>query len=148
MATNLSLCERLFRQECRSLAQYVSETWPWTHRADREAQDLVQSIIADERRWAEQLAGMILERGGQPIMGSYPDAFIHSNLHYVALDYLIERLAEYLETTVNGLRADLGSAGNDATLRHLTEQMIERKSGQLEALRRPTASAVYAKAHS
>ena len=39
-----------FRRESHSLAQYLAESWPWTHSRDREALELVRSIMADERR--------------------------------------------------------------------------------------------------
>ena len=136
MTNSLPILERTFRRECRSLTQYVGESWPWTHRSDREAQELVHSIMADERRWAEQLAALIAERGGVPRMGSYPVEFTNSNLHYVALDYMLRRLAEYLEHNIAALRADLAGATGDPALQTLLGQMIERKGGQIEALRK------------
>ena len=62
--------------------------------------------MSDERRWAQQLAALITERGGVPRMGSYPLEFTNSNLHYVALDYMLRRLADYLENNMAALRAD------------------------------------------
>jgi hypothetical protein len=145
---NLAVMHRLFQKESRSLAQFVSETSPWMHREDREAQDLLNSIITDERRWANQLARMIIERGSQPISASYPDRFIHSNLHYVALDYLMQRIAEYLDGAVASIQSDLSATINDAVLRQLLEQMVERKGGQATALRRLAASMTPAKTRS
>lgn len=134
MTQTLGILERLFRQECRSLTQYTNETSPWVHRGDGEAQSLLQSIISDERRWAEQLAEMIIARGGQPIMGSYPDEFVHSNLHFVALDYLLTRVAEYLERVIANLKSALSALGEDSAARLLVGQMIERKTGQVQAI--------------
>jgi hypothetical protein len=148
MTNSLPILERTFRRECRSLTQYVGESWPWTHRSDREAQELVHSIMADERRWAEQLAALITDRGGVPRMGSYPLEFTNSNLHYVALDYMLHRLAEYLEHNIAALRADVGATSDDPALQTLLGQMIERKGGQIEALRKLAMSLEQAKVRS
>jgi hypothetical protein len=148
MTNSLSILERSFRRECRSLTQYVGESWPWTHRSDREAQELVHSVMADERRWAEHLAALITERGGVPRMGSYPLEFTNSNLHYVALDYMLRRLAEYLEHKVADLRTDLAAAPGDPALETLFRQMIERKGGQIEALRKLAMALEQAKVRS
>ena len=64
MTNHVAILQRIFHRQCRSFGQYLAECWPWTHRVDREAQDLVRSIITDERRWAERLAELITERGG------------------------------------------------------------------------------------
>jgi bacterioferritin (cytochrome b1) len=140
MTNSLSILERAFRRECRSLTQYLGDSWPWTHRGDREAQELVHSIMADERRWAEQLASIITERGGVPQMGSYPLEFTNSNLHFLALDYMLRRLAEFLEHDVAALRTDLAAAAGDPALQTLLGQMIERKGGQIDALRKLATS--------
>jgi hypothetical protein len=136
MTGSLPILQRLFRQECRSFAQYIGESWPWMQSADCAAQDLVRSILADERRWAGQIADLIIARRGQPTMGNYPDAFIHSSLHYLAMDYLLQRLADYLQPTVATLRLELIAVSDDTPVRQLIEQMIERKSGQIEAIRK------------
>src|SRR5262245_52307452 len=119
MVNSLPILERLFQRECRSLAQYIGETWPWVQGADRPAKDLLGSILADERRWASQLADLITARRGQPFMGSYPDSFIHSNLHFVGMNYLMHRLADYLEPVIETLRADLKMVADDEPVRSL-----------------------------
>lgn len=130
------------------MTQYVGDSWPWTHRGDREAQELVNSIMADERRWAERLATMIIERGGVPRMGSYPLEFTNSNLHYLALDYILRRLAEYLEHNIAAQRVDLSAAAGDPALQVLLGQLIERKGGQIEALRKLATALEQAKVRS
>jgi hypothetical protein len=141
MTNNLHILERLFRLECHTLAQYVSESWPWTHRGDQPAKDLVQSITADERRWAAQLFEILSQRGVVPLMGSYPEEFTRSNLHFVALDYLLRRIADYIERAIKLLRAELDVFPEDAPVRALLHQMIERKQGQVEALHKVAESA-------
>jgi hypothetical protein len=136
MTNSLPILERLFHHECRSFAQYIGEAWPWVKGADRPAQDLLGSILADERRWAGQLADIIAARRGQPFAGNYPDSFIHSNLHFVGMDYLMQRLADYLEPVIATLRSELKSVADDEPVRALIEQMIERKVGQVQAIRK------------
>jgi hypothetical protein len=148
MTNRLSILERAFRRECRSLTQYLGDSWPWTHRSDREAQELVHSIMADERRWAEQFASLITERGGVPRMGSYPLEFTNSNLHYVSLDYMLRRLADYLEQKLHDVRSDVAATVGDSALEPLLRQMIERKGGQIEALRKLATTLEQAKVRS
>src|SRR5262245_25325574 len=136
MTNSLPILQRLFQQECRSLAQYIGETWPWVQNSDRPAEDLLRSILADERRWAGQIAEIISDRRGQPIMGNYPDSFIHSNLHFVGMNYLMQRLADYLEPVIKSLRNDLPAVADDEPVRSLIDQMIERKTGQVQAIRK------------
>jgi bacterioferritin (cytochrome b1) len=136
MRNSLPILVQQFRMECRSLAQFIGESWPWTHRADKEAQELWRSIMTDERRWAEQLANIIAERGGEPTMGAYPDEFVNSNLHYLALDYLLDLLAKYVERVIESLRRNSTAVANDPLVHSLFAQMIERKQGHVQALRK------------
>ncbi|MBI3464469.1 MAG: ferritin-like domain-containing protein [Planctomycetes bacterium] len=140
IGNELAILQRAFHRECRSLAQYLGECWPWTHRGDREAQELVRSIIADERRWAEQLAELIDQRGGVPVPGTYPAEFTNCNLHFLALDHLLGRLAEFIERGVPALERDLAATSDDPPARKLLAQMLERKRGQVTALRKLAAT--------
>jgi hypothetical protein len=140
MSNQLLILERIFHRECRSLAQYLAESWLWTHGDDREAEDLVRSVLADERRWAERLAELIYERGGLPRPGSYPTDFTNSNLHFLSLDSMLRRLADAVAGSVAALQRELSFLAGDTTLRPLVEQMIERKGGQVTALEKLAAS--------
>jgi hypothetical protein len=140
MSNQLLILERIFHRECRSLTQYLAESWLWTHSADREAEELVRSILADERRWAERLADLIYERGGLPRPGVYPLDFTNSNLHFLSLDSVLQRLADAVAGSVAVLRDELNSVAGDPTMRPLVEQMIERKGGQVDALRKLAVS--------
>ena len=140
MASSLAVLEKLFRIECHSLAQYVTESWPWVHRGDRAAQDLVSSITVDERRWAGQLFELLNQKGVTPRSGCYPAEFTHSNLHFVALDYLLLRIADYIERSIGVLRAALPALVDDPQGQALVGQMIERKTGQVDALRKVARS--------
>ena len=137
----LQILGRAFHRECRSLAQYLGQCWPWTHRGDREAQELVRSVIADEHRWAQQLAELIDQRGGVPVPGTYPSEFTNCNLHFLALDHLLGRLAEFIERGVPALEQDLAATSDDPHLRELMKQMLDRKRGQAAALRKLAAGA-------
>ena len=138
MTNHVAILQRIFHRQCRSFGQYLAECWPWTHRVDREAQDLVRSIITDERRWAERLAELITERGGVPQPGNYPTEFTDS--HFLALDFMLRRLVEEIGRDIAILQSDHAVVQEDATLRSFLEQMVERKKGQVEALRKLVAS--------
>ena len=145
MTNRLAILERVFHRETRSLGQYLAESWPWTHRADREAEDLVHSILADERRWAQRLVEMINSQGGVSRTANYDEDYTDTN--YLALDFMLNRLADHLQHSVAALRSDLAAAYDDAELRTLLEQMIERKGGQVEALRKLAGILAATKVH-
>ena len=132
----LAILQRAFHRECRSLAQYLDECWPWTDRGGRAAQELARSIIADERRWAEQLAELIESRGGVPVPGAYPLQFTNWNLHFLALDHLLRRLADSIEKDLPTVERDWAAAADDPPIRRVLGQMLERKRGQVESLRK------------
>jgi hypothetical protein len=136
MPNSLHTLQRIFQTECRSFAHYIGESSPWTRDRDQPAKELLRSILADERRWAGQLAEIINARHGRAVIGSYPDRFIQSNLHFVDMHYLMQRLADNLLPEIQSLRSDLQSVANDVPARTLIEQMIERKTGQVEAIRK------------
>jgi hypothetical protein len=136
----LAILQWAFHRECRSLAQYLDECWPWTDRGGSEAQDLARSIIAEERRWAEQLAALIETRGGVPVPGTYPLQFTDWNLHFLALDHLLPRLADYIERELTALERDLAAAADDPPVRRILQEMLDRKRGQTEALRKLISS--------
>ena len=129
---SLPILEGTFRRECRSLAQYLSEGWPWSESQQRPAQELVQTIQADERRWAEQLAELIERRGGVPRPGNYPTEF--TDTHFLALEFMLGRLERALSRTLLELKQDLDRLNDDAEVKELLERMIERKRGQIEAI--------------
>ena len=133
-ADSLSLLQELFRRQCTSLAQYMAESWPWLESNDREAGELVRAIQADERRWAERLAELIEQRSGVTGPCNYPVEF--TGMHYLALHYLLDRLAQEIGQELPFLDAARGRSVSDPDLLSLVVQMMERKQGQLEALRR------------
>ena len=135
MTDRLALLERAFHRECRSLTQYLAESGLWERRDDRAARELVHLIMADERRWAGKLSELIEERRGVPRLGSYPVEFTNMNLHFVGLDFTLGKLAEFLERETAAIRADVAAAGDDSSVRSLLELMLERKCGQIVALR-------------
>jgi hypothetical protein len=137
---SLPILEQAFRRECRSLAQYLGESWPWTRRKHGAAQDLLRAIIDDERRWAARLADLIEQAGGVPAPGNYPTEF--TELHYLALGFMLDRLVRFIDAAVVRLERDRAAGIDNPAARALFEEMIERKRGQSEALHRLAAARV------
>ncbi|WP_166819966.1 hypothetical protein [Thalassoroseus pseudoceratinae] len=76
----------------RSLLQYVGECWPWTDNKSAEERAIIADLVVRQRRQIEQLADYLRESDWLTDFGSYPTEY--TNLHYVALDYLLNQLVE------------------------------------------------------
>ena len=134
----LPILERVFRRECSSLAQYLAKGSPWSESQNRPAQDLVQTIQADEQRWAQQLAELIEQRGGVPRPDNYPTEF--TDTHFLDLEFMLSRLEESLGRTLVQLQEDVERLDDDGEAKELLERMVERKRGQAEAIAKLRAS--------
>jgi hypothetical protein len=126
----------------RSLLQYVGEAWPWTADADSSEQRTIARLVERQKAWIARLADLLAERGWTIDFGVYPTEY--TDLHYVALDYLLKSLlsnqtalladvAQTLmfcrddveaSTLLNGIRSD-----QDAALRQLEELAAGRRNG-------------------
>jgi hypothetical protein len=137
MATkSLRTLGRIFRRETSSLFQYLQQAWPWVDPADpvdRKGADLVGSIVEQENQWIAELAALIEQRGGVPLPGSFPSDY--TDAHYLALEFLLRRLVQYLETNLQALRRDLEELADDPPARNLVASMVEHKEQQLQRLR-------------
>ena len=74
----------------RSLLQYAGESWPW---ADAEAageRAVIDSLVERQRKHVARLSDLLLDRHWAPDFGVYPTEY--TDLHYVALDYLLGQL--------------------------------------------------------
>ncbi len=132
----LRVLERVFSREAASLPHYLRDAHPWVDRRDpldQEVYELVQRMVAEEDRWLERLAELIVARGGVPLPAPYPSDF--TDTHYLAVDALVPRLVAYQEQNVAQLKEDLQEVVDDPEARNLLAAMLEQKQQQLEALR-------------
>lgn len=75
----------------RSLAVYLADAPPWLSDRQHRLGTVLAAVAADQRHYADRLAGLILQHGGQPDLGRFPMAF--SDLHDLAADHVLARLA-------------------------------------------------------
>jgi hypothetical protein len=104
----------------RGLLQYAVDCWPWTSSSEFQQngsaeQKALEEMAARQRALIARLVDMHSRRGQIVDFGSYPD---NSELHYVALDYLLkklitdeQRLVAELETARAVLEHDREASG-------------------------------------
>jgi hypothetical protein len=86
------LVNDLVIQMGRSLLQYVGESWPWTGADESGEKEVIDRLVAEQRRSVGRMVEMLARRGHIIDYGAYPTAY--TSLHFVALDYLLDRLYE------------------------------------------------------
>jgi hypothetical protein len=74
----------------RSLLQYVGEAWPWSSSVDADERQKIDEIVARQKVQIARLADFLADRNWMIDFGSYPTEY--TDLHYVALDYLLREL--------------------------------------------------------
>lgn len=86
---------RLLIDMGRSLLQYVGECWPWTGEEKAAERRAVAGLVRRQQRQIGRLVDFLSRRDWPIDFGSYPTEY--TDLHYVALDYLLGQLI-YNET--------------------------------------------------
>ena len=126
----------------RSLLQYVGEAWPWTANADSPERRTIERLVERQKVWIARLTDLLVARGWTIDFGVYPTEY--TDLHYVALDYLLSALASNqtalladvaqtlmlcrddveASSLLNDIRSD-----QDAALRQLEELAARQRNG-------------------
>jgi hypothetical protein len=87
------ILNRLMARLYRSLLQYAVDCWPWTSASESDAdppeQKAIEQLARAQKEFVARLVDLIVEQAESPDFGNYPD---NSELHYVALDYLLGKL--------------------------------------------------------
>jgi hypothetical protein len=121
----------------KSLLSYVSEAWPWTSNGEAAVQPKVAELVARRRENVARLADLLIAREWPIEFGAYPTAY--TDLHYVALDYLLALLVEDEKQVATGLEQAVGAAAGDAEAAELLRAILAEErdaSSQLQALAR------------
>ncbi len=128
-----ALLQEIVRRESRSLLSYIGDAYPWITAAGTPA-------LVDLRRVVEQESAAVgalsqaLVRGKVtiPFLGSYPVRFTSCN--FLALEYMLPRLAASEKELIAALEADLPRI--PAVLRAPVENLLAVKRQNLAALER------------
>jgi hypothetical protein len=127
-----ALLQEILRREGRSLMLYVWDAYPWTAaRGEPDLAELRKLIRAE----AEGVAGLgqylVRRRVPLPVHEPYPVEFTAVN--FIALDYLLPRLAEAERDGVAALERDLAGL-RDPEARAEVERLLAVKRANLSAL--------------
>jgi hypothetical protein len=104
-ASTYSALNELLINVGRSLLQYVGECWPWSDPDSREAQHKIDELVRIQKTQVVQLANVLNHAEWTIDFGTYPTEY--TDLHYVALDYLLDQLIQNQEGLIEEAKRTL-----------------------------------------
>lgn len=129
----LRLLEELFMILCRSLPAYLADARPLGNSPKLQGlRDELARIVADERRYAKRVADAIIELGGQPNPGRFPDEFASKN--DLSLEFLRDEVLERQQWTVAAMEHCASQLEDTAAWHSLAEEMLGNARGHLDIL--------------
>lgn len=118
----------------RSLLQYVGECYPWTAKNAEQERAIVADLVIRQRHQIQQLAEYLRSVDWPTDFGSYPTEY--TNLHYVALDYLLSQLLESEVALLNQTNQVLAQAQSDPELAQLLGRVHAEEQAMVAEIRR------------
>ena len=122
----------------RSLLQYVGESWLWASADESEVQAAVERLVAEQRAAVGQLAELIDQRGRTVDPGAYPTDY--TSFHYVALDYLLNQLAEQQSVLAERAAASADDATDDPQAGPLLRDVAAQAAAHRDELQKIAAA--------
>jgi hypothetical protein len=140
------ILNRLVPRVYRSLLQYTVECWPWTPSAESPdgkspEQKAIEQMAARQQEFVARLVDLLSRRGVVVDFDNYPD---YSELHYVALDYLLGKLIADEQRLVSELEAARGAIHNDPPAATLIVELLAAEKDNLVRLRELASKAAAA----
>jgi hypothetical protein len=144
--TDNETLNRLIPRLYRSLLQYTVECWPWTPSAESPdgkslEQQAIEQMAARQQQFVARLVDLLSRRGVVVDFDNYPDL---SELHYVALDFLLGRLIADEQRLVSELEAVRGATQGDPPAATLIVELLAAEKDNLARLRNLAAKAAAA----
>lgn len=134
--TDTATCDRLnalLIDLGRSLLQYAGEAWPWTaFNAAAELKTLVSRLCSLQCVSVRSLAELLDQEGHAIDFGVYPDEY--TSLHYVSLEYFLERLMADERDLVGECRAAASSLPAGSPAADLLGEITRREEAILSEL--------------
>ena len=130
--TNQKL-NRLLINLGRSLLQYVGEAWPWTQADAQREQEIIDRLVARQQTQIAELTEVLVQRNWAIDFGSYPTQY--TDLHYVALDYLLSQIVANEETLLDEIEESLKSCSGDAVVTTLLERLRDGQTDIVSELK-------------
>ena len=118
----------------KSLLSYVAEAWPWTSNGDAAVQANVNELVVRRRENVGRLADLLTRREWPVDFGTYPTEY--TDLHYVALDYLLSQLVQDQKRVTAGIERALSAATGDDAAKPLLEEILNDERDTLARLQK------------
>ena len=128
-----------------SLLQYAGEAWPWSDPATDADYRTVRELVERQESYVARIAELLVARHWTIDFGMYPAEY--TDLHYVALDYMLRLLVESESVVLNVIEETLRQCADDIEAYRLlqdaaTDQReIVARLRSLAESRRETAAA-------
>jgi hypothetical protein len=133
-AVSSSQINDLLIQIGRSLLQYVGESWPWSASGAEETRHTLQRLVDEQRESVAALVRLLVDRGEIIDFGTYPTEY--TSLHYVAVDFLLDKLVQNQEMVVRASDSLAREAANDPDTAETLRDIAARARKHLDELRR------------
>lgn len=118
----------------RSLLQYAGESWPWTDLEAAGEQAVVDSLVQRQRTHVGRLAELLWGRYWNIDFGVYPAEY--TDLHYVALDYLLTLLVASENDVLGEIERVLPLCAGDEDAARIVEDARNDQREIVEQLQR------------
>jgi hypothetical protein len=130
--SSIDALNRLLAVHCRSLPMYLTDACPWTGPGDERAATTLGNIVTDQKRMAQRIVDLVLDRRGVIDMGEFPMDF--TDTHMLSLDSLLPEVIHYQKQDVAVIEDCVGRLSRDAEARALAEEALGSAKAHLEAL--------------
>lgn len=118
----------------RSLLQYMGDAWPWTSANEQEVREKLDELVVRQRKQIARLSQLLERRDWAIDFGTYPTEY--TDLHYVALDFLLARLVDNQKAVVAAIETAQRACGEEGPARDLLEQILADQRESLTELER------------
>lgn len=131
--SSLDALNRLLAIQYRSLPQYLLWACPYRRAEDDRAWSVIQHVVEDQQALSARVVELIEDRQARVDYGDFPLTF--TGTHDLSLDYLVRRLIEWQQGTVQAIEQVVAKLGRDPVGQSLAEECLGAAKGHLENLR-------------
>jgi hypothetical protein len=131
-APTQALLQDVLRRESLTLLQYIRDAFPWTAVGEEETWGQLRQVVHEDTAAIAALGRFLTRRRVPlPYIGQFPVDF--TSINFVALDWILQRLAEAQRREVATLEGHVQRAG-DPEARAALQGLLEVKRRHLREL--------------